>query len=293
MKASTLSRHLVIGLLLGLLIMPAQPAQAQWAVYDAAVHTQQIKDSIERAKEWIEKIKQYEEMYDKAVKQWTTMKGVLRTVDETLAKHKDIALLTMDIGEIIRGSFRLKRELEAMVKYRIKALKSIDDRLARGIFDPEADLRDFEEYLQYSIGRSSRQTVAQMVRTASKDQQLATWMDEKAKLEKDIAETNKTLKEYENLLEAELKKAVPDQRNIQNLNDAINRNTQLLEDLKRQLSEVTEKINQRVVQYGVRIEDMENFGYQVQSVNDAWASLNKTKDNIYKLFDGLIISVSQ
>src|SRR5215207_6756675 len=139
-------------------------------------------------------------MYDKAVQQWTTMRGILRTVDETLAKHKEIALLTMDVGEIIRGSFRLKRELEAMVRYRIRALKSIDDRLTRGIFDPDADLRDFEEYLQYSVGRSSRQTVRQMVRTASKDQQLATWMDEKAKLEKDLAEASQTLKEYEKLL---------------------------------------------------------------------------------------------
>jgi hypothetical protein len=283
----------MVGLLVGLLIVPGQPAHAQWAVYDAAVHSQQVKESIARAKEWIERVKQYQAMYDKAVQQWTTMRGILRTVDETLAKHKDLALLTMDIGDIIRGSFRLKRELEAMVKYRIKALKSIDDRLSNGIFNPDADLRDFEEYLQYSIGRSSRQTVAQMVRTASKDQQLATWMDEKAKLERGIAEANKTLKEYKKLLEAELVKAVPDQRNIQNLNDAINRETQLIEDLKRQHSEVTEKINQRVVQYGVRIEDMENFGYQVQSVNEAWASLNKTKDNIYSLFDGLITSVSR
>jgi chromosome segregation ATPase len=283
----------MVGLLVGLLIVPGQPAHAQWAVYDAAVHSQQVKDSIARAKEWIERVKQYQAMYDKAVQQWTTMRGILRTADETLAKHKDLALLTMDIGDIIRGSFRLKRELEAMVKYRIKALKSIDDRLSNGIFDPDADLRDFEEYLQYSIGRSSRQTVAQMVRTANKDQQLATWMDEKAKLERGIAEANKTLKEYKKLLEAELVKAVPDQRNIQNLNDAINRETQLIEDLKRQHSEVTEKINQRVVQYGVRIEDMENFGYQVQSVNEAWAGLNKTKDNIYSLFDGLITSVSR
>lgn len=45
-------------------------------------------------------------MYDKAVKQWTKMKGILQTVDETPAKHKDIAVLTMDIDEIIRGLFK-------------------------------------------------------------------------------------------------------------------------------------------------------------------------------------------
>ena len=282
----------MVGLLVGLLIVPGQPAHAQWAVYDAAVHSQQVKDSIARAKEWIERVKQYQEMYDKAVQQWTTMRGILRTVDETLAKNKDLALLTMDVGEIIRGSFRLKRELEAMVKYRIRALKSIDDRLTRGIFDPEADLRDFEEYLQYTVGRSSRQTVAQMVRTASKDSQLADWMDEKEQLEARLAEANMVLKKAEEQLDAETKKAVPDQRNIQSLNDLILQQTKIIQDLKQQHAELKEKISQRLVQYGVRIEDMENFGYQVQSVNEAWAGLNKTKDNIYNLFDGLITSVS-
>src|SRR5215207_8527724 len=232
-------------------------------------------------------------MYDKAVQLWTTMRGILRTADETLAKHKDLALLTMDIGDIIRGSFRLKRELEAMVKYRIKALKSIDDRLARGIFDPEADLRDFEEYLQYSIGRSSRQTVKQMVRTASKDQQLAAWLDEKTELEMEIARANALLKDAQDKLKAEAQKPPAQQRNVQSLTDLILHYTDVIQNLERQHAELKEKINQRVVQYGVRIEDMENFGYQVQSVNEAWAGLNKTKDNIYNLFDGLITSAGR
>jgi hypothetical protein len=57
-------------------------------------------------------------MYDKAVKQWTKMKGILQTVDETLAKHKDIAVLTMDIGEIIRGLFKIENPDNTMMNTR-------------------------------------------------------------------------------------------------------------------------------------------------------------------------------
>jgi hypothetical protein len=53
-----------------------------------------------------------------------------------------------NIGRTVRGAYQLKNQVEAIVTTRLKWLKSIDDRLRNGIFDPDADMRDFDEYLR-------------------------------------------------------------------------------------------------------------------------------------------------
>ena len=47
MRGKTLSLHLGIGLLLGLLIIPAPPAQAQWTVFDPTQYALQVQKKIE------------------------------------------------------------------------------------------------------------------------------------------------------------------------------------------------------------------------------------------------------
>jgi len=44
-------------------------------------------------------------------------------------------------------------------------------RLRNGIFDPEADKRDFEEYLRYGIGRTAQDTESELERLKRMDNQ--------------------------------------------------------------------------------------------------------------------------
>ncbi|HKP13165.1 MAG TPA: hypothetical protein VJZ91_13690, partial [Blastocatellia bacterium] len=165
-------QQVFIGLLLGLFIMPAPVAQAQWTVYDPAQYALQWEKRIEEANRWLQTISHYARMYENAVQQLTTIKGVL-TQAEKLVFHNSVWLATMsDIGRTVRGVFLLKNQLEALVKTRIRAIKAINDRLHNGIFDPDADLRDLEEYLKDSIGRTSQDTVANLERLARMDNQL-------------------------------------------------------------------------------------------------------------------------
>ncbi|MGH9930121.1 MAG: hypothetical protein ACREA9_12990, partial [Pyrinomonadaceae bacterium] len=153
---SKLARQMLIGILLGLLVMPPQVAQAQWTVYDPAQYTLQLEKKIEEANRWLKTISQYAQMYEKAVQQVTTLGGILKTTEDLVAKNKNMIATMSNIGQTVRGTFYLKNQLEALVLTRIRAIKAINDRLRNGIFDPEADLRDFEEYLRDSIGRSSQ-----------------------------------------------------------------------------------------------------------------------------------------
>src|SRR5262245_38444213 len=93
-------REILCGLLLGLLIMPAQHAQAQWATFDSAAYTQRVKSELKRVQEWADRVRHYQMLYTNAVEQLTTLGGVLERVDKELAKDKELARLTNDISDI-------------------------------------------------------------------------------------------------------------------------------------------------------------------------------------------------
>jgi chromosome segregation ATPase len=285
MERKSLLREMLCGLLLGLLILPAQPAQA-FPVFDAPAHAQRIKSELNRLREWTEKIRQYQQLYQNAVQQYTTLRGVLQTVDRQLAKNMQLAHLTNDIGEIIRGASRTKRQVENMVRYQIDSLQRIDDRLKNGIFDPEQDIRDLEEYLMYSMGRNSRQTIQLAARTARADAQVSKWMTDRKLLAIDRAEAYKKLRGYQDKLERE--KNNPDPLVIQPLHESIQQTQIQINALEKSIAELEEKLQQRINALGLKLSDMENFGYTIYATTQAWRELQTTKDEIAKTFDQMI-----
>ena len=128
-------------------ILSPSTAHAQWTVFDPAQYALQIERQIEEANRWLERVKQYSEEINKLAEQLSTMKGVLGQA-EKLVLHNDNLTRTMaQIGQTVRDVFALKRAIETMVITRLRMIKSIKTRLMNGIFDPEADLSDFEDYL--------------------------------------------------------------------------------------------------------------------------------------------------
>jgi predicted nucleic acid-binding Zn-ribbon protein len=287
MKRKSLLREMIVGLLLGLLIMPAQPAQAQWTVFDPSQYALQIKKRLEEANRWVETARHYQQLYQNAVQQYTTLRGVLQTVDRTLAKNMELARLTNDIGEVIRGADQLKRQVENMVRYQIDSLQRIDDRLSNGVFDPDKDIADFEEYLLYSMGRNSRQTIQLAVRTALADAQVNKWVTEKQKLSLELSKATKIEKQL--LASLEKEKGNPDPRALWPLTDALQTIQQRIASLKKDIAELDEKIQPRINAFGLKLSDMENFGYSIHATTQAWWELQTTKDELAKTFDQMIL----
>src|SRR5215467_7695546 len=120
-----------LGLLLGALIMPAQPAQAQFGgiVFDAKNYALQVQKKIEEARRYVQ-------TFDTAVRQLTTLRGVLGQVEDLAAKNRNAINTMANIGRTVRASLQLKDQVQAITTTRLTMLKSIDDRLRRGIFDP-------------------------------------------------------------------------------------------------------------------------------------------------------------
>ena len=171
MIKKSLLHHFALGLLIGVLIMPSPVAYAQWTVFDPSQYALQVAKKVEEANRWIKH-------YTNLVQQLTTLGGVLKAADDLVAKQKNAITTMSNIGRTVRASFQLKDQLEAIVTTRLDMIKRIDDRLRNGIFDPEADLRDLDEYLRNSIGRSSQDTIANRERLARMDNQLEVWQRE-------------------------------------------------------------------------------------------------------------------
>jgi chromosome segregation ATPase len=284
-----LSRCAVVGLLLGLLIAPATPVHAQFTVWDPTNYALQLEKKIEEANRWLETVQHYATMVDKTVQQLTTMQGVLRNVDEQLARNVRLVRFVSSVGQIVRGSYQLKRQLEGMIRYRIAMLKSIDDRLRDGIFDPEQDLNDLENYLKFTIGRSADETVARLDKLARNDSQLESWCVRRTQVQKDLAVARETLKQAQAQLEAEQNKPDSDQSNVAHLNEVILQQQKLIAELEKEHADLQDKITERAAKYGLRLQDMENFAFSIMTVNDGWLTLQQTKDQIEQTLTGLII----
>ena len=285
-----LARYAIVGLLLGVLLVPATPVQAQFTVWDPTNYALQLAKKIEEANRWLETVRHYATMIDKTIQQLTTMQGILRNVDEQLTRNVRLVRFISSVGQIVRGSYQLKRQLEGMIRYRIAMLKSIDDRLRNGIFDPEQDLKDLENYLKFTIGRSADQTVARLDKLARNDSQLESWWVRRTQVQKDLAVARDVLKHAEQQLEIEESKAAVDQSNVAHLNDVILQQQQLIAELEKEHAELQDKITERAAKYGLRLQDMENFAFSIMAATEGWLSLQQTKDQIERTLTDLIIN---
>src|SRR5678810_965469 len=205
-----LVRCLLLGVLIGDLLLPSTVC-AQFTVFDPAQYSLQIERQLEEANRWLERVKQYSEEINKLAEQLSTMKGVLGQAEKLVLHNNNLTRTMAQIGQTVRDVFALKRAIESMVVSRLSMIKSIKTRLMSGIFDPEADLRDFEDYLRNSIGRSSQNKIATMNRIAMFDATLARLYYDLQTAQARQAATAQQLKLAQDNLDAELSQTQADQ----------------------------------------------------------------------------------
>jgi hypothetical protein len=272
MKRKSLLRQFALGLLIGVLLLPPR-AQAQWTVYDPAQYTLQVAKKVEEANRWLQH-------YTNLVNQLTTLGGVLKAADDLVSKQKNAITTMSNIGRTVRASFQLKDQLEAIVTTRLNMIKRIDDRLRNGIFDPEADLRDLDEYLRNSIGRSSQDLAANRERLIRMDNQLELMQRElKYKTYKKAWAEGKQKEARINLTKQE---QVPEDQRcascIASLTQELASYELLIAQLESEIEDLRCQIENRVREYNIQMEERGMFGEQVESLNDAWSQFNDSLD---------------
>lgn len=115
----------------------------------------QALEYVKTAQRWVQTVEQYTTQIMGDIRRFTSLKGILTTVEKQLGLSDDTLKALRDIGEIIRGAFTLKNSFLSMVRTRLAMIESLENRARQGIFNPQADLEDLEEYLRYSIGKEA------------------------------------------------------------------------------------------------------------------------------------------
>lgn len=277
-----LVKCLLLGVLIGDLLVPST-AHAQWTVFDPAQYSLQIERQIEEANRWLERVKQYSEQINKLAQQLSTMKGILGEAEKLVLHNNNLTRTMAQIGQTVRDVFALKRAIESMVISRLSMIKSIKTRLMSGIFDPEADLRDFEDYLRNSIGRQSQDKIATMNRIAMFDATLARLYHDLQTARARQAATAQQMRLANDKLNGELEKPQSDQcaNCISDLKVEIAACEKMIVDLDAQITSLSTQIEDRVKRYNLTMEERVRIANRVKATDDAWDSLNIVKDSIF------------
>lgn len=276
-------KQLLLGILVGVILSPST-AQAQFTVFDPAQYSLQIERQIEEANRWLERVKHYSDEINKLAEQLSTMKGVLGQA-EKLVLHNDNLTRTMaQIGQTVRDVFALKRAIETMVISRLNMIKSMKTRLMSGIFDPQADLRDFEDYLRNSIGRQEQDKIATMNRIAMFDATLARLYHDLQTAQARQAGAAQEMKQVKDKLDAELAKPQAEQcaHCISDLKLEIASCEKMIADLDTQITNLSTQIEDRVKLYNLTMEERVRIANRVRATDEAWDKLNIVKDDIFE-----------
>jgi hypothetical protein len=274
-------------------------AQTSIATDAKASKLEQILEYAKQAQRWISTVEHYSTMIINDIKKFTSLKGILQTVEKNLGLSDDTLKALSDIGQLIRASFTLKNNFMSLVRTRLQMIESLERRARQGIFSPSQDLDDLEEYLRYSIGRQAGATLATRRKLAETDtvlEQLTYDLQqvraERAAVEKELKDLNAKL-EQENSLSSNPRATAVDNngsstttfngRNSQSpeaITTMTIRKGQLEEQLiklKEREQQIIEKIRNRYIIMQANYDGMYTKGKYWSTVLEGWNAFEHVK----------------
>jgi len=288
---SGILRQLILGAILSSILIgiDVRPVHAQWTVFDPSQYTLQVAKKIEEAARWVETINHYITMYENAVRQYqkmvesvTNLRGILDKVDEQIMRHKQLITTYATLGRLFRGTFELKKRIEATITSQIHSVVNIARRLKNGIFDMEANKRDLDDFLRHSIGRSADAHMANLERLAKLDSELERMLFDRENLLLDLA---KLYEERERIADATRAIAAnPDanQDGVQSLIDQMLAVNLRITTVEGQLRELEAKIQAKFIAYGLKVEQMTEFGKEIRRTTEMMTGITRASDSFLR-----------
>lgn len=269
--------------------LDVRPALAQWTVYDPAQYILQVEKRMEEAQRWVETINHYVQMYDNAVKQYekmiesvTNLRGILDKVDEQIMRHKQLITTYATLGHLIRDTFELKKRIETTITSQIHSIVNIARRLKSGIFDMDANKRDLDEFLRFSIGRSADAQMANLQRLAKLDSELERMLFDRENILLDLAKLYEEREKIADQTRAIAANPSANQDGVQALIDQMLAINLRITTVEGQLRDLEAKIQAKFVAYGLKIEQMTEFGKQIRQTNEMMTGITHASDDFMK-----------
>ncbi len=285
------ARQLVFSVILSSLLisLDVKPVSAQWTVFDPSQYALQIAKKLEEAARWVETINHYIQMYEKAVKQYekmvesvTNLRGILDKVDEQVMRHKQLITTYATLGRLIRGTFELKRRIEATITSQIHSVVNIARRLKNGIFDMEANKRDLDDFLRHSIGRSADRELANLDRLAKLDSELERMLFDRENILLDLAKLYEERERIADETRAISASPAANQDGVQSLIDQMLAVNLRITTVEGQLRELEAKIQAKFVRYGLKIEQMTEFGKEIRRTTEMMTGITRASDEFLR-----------
>lgn len=287
----SLPKQILMSLLLTSIFIgfEVKPAQAQWTVFDPSQYALQLAKKIEEATRWVETINHYISMYENAVKQYqkmvesvTNLRGILDKVDEQITRHKQLITTYASLGKLIRGTFELKRRIENTITSQIQSIVNISRRLRNGIFDMDQNKRDLDDFLRHSIGRRADAELRNLERLAKLDSELERMLYDREMVLLDLAKLYEEREKIAEKIRAIDTSNPANQDGVQSLIDQMLAVNLRITTVEGQLRELEAKIQEKFVKYGLKIEQMTEFGKEIRQTNEMMTGITKASDEFMR-----------
>jgi chromosome segregation ATPase len=283
MKNLKFIHQFAIALILSSFLMfpAAQPARAQFATFDATNYALQVEKKIQEAARWIKTVEQYVAMYQKAIEQVSSLRGILSIVDEQITKNKQMVEGWAAVGRIVKGVYELKRQIENSIRSEIQAVVSISRRYRNGIFDMEANKRDLDDYLKHSIGRNADASLKNLERLARLDSSFERMLYDREMILAELALLYKEQRELQDQVTELRNIASSQQDKIEGLLAQLREIGSRIATLELRLDELKKQIEEKAKQYGLKIEQMEEFGKQIRQTEAMMTTITTGSQEFY------------
>lgn len=269
-------------ILFSFLMFPAaQPTRAQFATFDATNYALQVAKKIEEANRWLRAVQQYTQMYQKAIEQVSSLRGILSIVDEQITKNKQMVEGWAAVGRIVKGVYELKRQIENSIRSEIQAVVSISRRYRNGIFDMEANKRDLDEYLKHSIGRRADASLKNLERLARLDTSFERMLYDREMILAELALLYKEQRELQDQVTELRNIASSQQDKIEGMLAQLREIGSRIATLELRLDELKKQIEEKCKQYGLKIEQMEEFGKQIRQTEEMMTTITTGSQEFY------------
>lgn len=283
MKNIKFIHQLIIAVILTsfLLFPAAQPTKAQWAVFDPTNYALQVEKKIDEVARWIKTVEQYTTMYQKAIEQVSSLRGILSIVDEQITKNKQMVEGWAAVGRVVKGIFDLKKQIENSIRSEIKAVVSISRRYRNGIFDMEANKRDLDDYLKHAIGRNADASLKNLERLARLDSSFERMLYDREMILAELALLYKEQTELQELVTELRSMPYANQDKIEGYLAQLREIGSRIATLELRLEELKKQIEEKCKQYGLKIEQMEEFGKQIRQTQEMMTTITVGSEEFY------------
>ena len=269
-------------ILFSFLMFPAaQPTKAQFATFDATNYALQVAKKIEEANRWLRAVQQYTQMYQKAIEQVSSLRGILSIVDEQITKNKQMVEGWAAVGRIVKGVYELKRQIENSIRSEIQAVVSISRRYRNGIFDMEANKRDLDDYLKHAIGRNADASLKNLERLARLDSSFKRILYDREMILAELALLYKEQRELQDQVTELRNIASSQQDKIEGMLAQLREIGSRIATLESRLDELKKQIEEKCKQYGLKIEQMEEFGKQIRQTEEMMTTITTGSQEFY------------